>query len=44
MTAEEETMDSPIFKLEHVVKIREEEALENFVGPLDLILYLLGKN
>ncbi len=37
-------MESPIFKLEHVVKIREEEALENFVGPLDLILYLLGKN
>lgn len=37
-------MDSPIFKLERVVKIREEEALENFVGPLDLILYLLGKN
>lgn len=37
-------MDTPIFKLEHVVKIREEEALENFVGPLDLILYLLSKN
>ena len=37
-------MDTPIFKLDHVVRIREEEALENFVGPLDLILYLLGKN
>ena len=37
-------MDSPIFKLDHVVKIREEEVLENFVGPLDLILYLLSKN
>ena len=37
-------MDTPIFKLEHVVKIKEEEALENFVGPLDLILYLLSKN
>ena len=37
-------MDSPIFKLDNVVRIREEEALENFVGPLDLILYLLSKN
>lgn len=37
-------MDTPIFKLDSVVKIKEEEALENFVGPLDLILYLLGKN
>lgn len=37
-------MDTPIFKLDHVVKIKEEEALENFVGPLDLILYLLSKN
>lgn len=38
------SLDTPIFKLDHVVKIREEDALENFVGPLDLILYLLGKN
>lgn len=37
-------MDTPIFKLDSVVKIKEEEALENFVGPLDLILYLLSKN
>lgn len=37
-------METPIFKLDHVVKIKEEEALENFVGPLDLILYLLSKN
>ena len=37
-------MDTPIFKLDNVVKIKEEEALENFVGPLDLILYLLSKN
>ncbi len=37
-------MDTPIFKLDHVVKIKEEEALENFVGPLDLILHLLSKN
>ena len=37
-------VDTPIFKLERVVKIKEEEALENFVGPLDLILYLLSKN
>lgn len=27
-----------------MVKIKEEDALENFVGPLDLILYLLSKN
>ena len=37
-------MNTPIFQLEHVVKIKEEDALENFVGPLDLILYLLSKN
>lgn len=37
-------LDTPIFKLDHVVKIKEEEVLENFVGPLDLILYLLSKN
>ena len=37
-------MNTPIFQLEHVVKIKEEDALENFVGPLYLILYLLSKN
>ena len=35
-------MESPIFRLEHVVKSREE--MEDFVGPLDLILHLLSKN
>ncbi len=36
-------MDSPIYHLEGVVKARN-ESLEDFVGPLDLILHLLGKN
>lgn len=35
-------MESPIFHLEHVVKAKEE--MEDFVGPLDLILHLLSKN
>ena len=37
-------LESPVFKLESVVHTREREALEDFEGPLDLILYLLGKN
>ncbi len=36
-------MDSPIYHLEHVVKARAEN-LEDFTGPLDLILHLLSKN
>ena len=36
-------MDSPIYHLERVVKARTED-LEDFVGPLDLILHLLSKN
>lgn len=36
-------MDSPVFKLEKVVHSRAEE-LQDFEGPLDLILFLLGKN
>ena len=36
-------MDSPVFKLEKVVRSRSEE-MQDFEGPLDLILYLLGKN
>lgn len=36
-------MDGPIYHLEGVVKARAED-LEDFVGPLDLILHLLGKN
>ena len=35
-------MDSPVFKLERVVHNR--EGLEDFEGPLDLILFLLSKN
>ena len=36
-------MDNPIFKLEKVVQDKGEE-LQDFEGPLDLILYLLSKN
>ncbi len=36
-------MESPIFHLEKVVKAKQEE-MEDFVGPLDLILHLLSKN
>ena len=36
-------MDNPIFKLEKVVQSRN-EAMEDFEGPLDLILFLLSKN
>jgi len=37
-------VDNPIFKLEKVVQSRDQEDLQDFEGPLDLILYLLGKN
>ncbi|MCI8808776.1 MAG: segregation/condensation protein A [Oscillibacter sp.] len=36
-------MENPVFKLEKVVHSRSEE-LQDFEGPLDLILFLLGKN
>lgn len=36
-------MDSPIYRLEKVVKAKLEDR-EDFVGPLDLILHLLSKN
>ena len=36
-------MDSPIYRLEGIVKAKEEN-MEDFVGPLDLILHLLSKN
>lgn len=36
-------MESPIYHLEGVVKARAED-MEDFVGPLDLILHLLSKN
>lgn len=35
-------MDGPVYKLERVVQSR--EGMEDFEGPLDLILFLLGKN
>lgn len=37
-------MDNPIYKLKKVVRSRREEDMQDFEGPLDLILYLLGKN
>ena len=37
-------MDNPIFKLEKVVQEKGTEALQDFEGPLDLILFLLSKN
>ena len=37
-------MDDPIFKLEKVVQAKGNEPLEDFEGPLDLILFLLSKN
>lgn len=36
-------MEAPIYRLEGVVKARSDD-LEDFVGPLDLILFLLSKN
>ena len=36
-------MESPIYHLEGVVKAKEAD-MEDFVGPLDLILHLLSKN
>jgi len=36
-------LENPVFKLEKVVRSRSEE-MQDFEGPLDLILYLLGKN
>ena len=37
-------MENPVFKLEKVVRGRAEEEMQDFEGPLDLILYLLGRN
>ncbi len=36
-------MENPVFKLEKVVRSRSEE-MQDFEGPLDLILFLLSKN
>ena len=37
-------MDNPILKLEKVVQGKGDETLQDFEGPLDLILFLLSKN
>jgi len=37
-------LENPVFKLEKVVRSRAEEEMQDFEGPLDLILFLLGKN
>ncbi len=37
-------MDNPIYKLEKVVQGKGDETLQDFEGPLDLILFLLSKN
>ena len=37
-------MENPVFKLEKVVRSRSEEEMQDFEGPLDLILFLLGRN
>ena len=37
-------MENPVFKLEKVVRTRTETEMQDFEGPLDLILFLLGKN
>ena len=37
-------MENPVFKLEKVVRAKAEEEMQDFEGPLDLILFLLGKN
>ena len=37
-------METPIYHLYGVVKARSEAELEDFMGPLDLILHLLSKN
>ena len=45
MYCEVTELDSPVFKLESVVRPRPSaDAMEDFEGPLDLILYLLSKN
>ena len=36
-------MESPVFKLEKVVHSRSEE-MQDFEGPLDLLLHLIEKN
>lgn len=44
LSTEVKNLDNPIFKLEKVVHSRSDEEMQDFEGPLDLILFLLGKN
>lgn len=37
-------MEAPIYHLQGVMKAKAEEEMEDFTGPLDLILHLLSKN
>jgi len=37
-------VEGPTYHLEKVIKTREDELMEDFEGPLDLILHLLSKN
>ena len=37
-------MENPVFKLEKVIRSKSVEEMQDFEGPLDLILFLLGKN
>ncbi|SFP11862.1 condensin subunit ScpA [Oscillibacter sp. PC13] len=37
-------MENPVFKLEKVLRSKSVEEMQDFEGPLDLILFLLGKN
>lgn len=37
-------METPVYKLEGVLRQHDDEAAQDFEGPLDLILFLLGKN
>lgn len=37
-------MENPIYKLEKVVHTRTQEEMQDFEGPLDVILFLLSKN
>ena len=37
-------LENPVFKLEKVVRSKAEEEMQDFEGPLDLILFLLSKN
>jgi segregation and condensation protein A len=37
-------LESPVFKLEKVVRAKSQTEMQDFEGPLDLILFLLGKN